>query len=142
MHRMVRHTMEPKMSITPSLFLRRALLADAVASAGTGLMMALGAGFLDRLLGLPTLLLTEAGIFLLPYAAFVGWMGTRGRLPEALVWLVIVGNAAWTLASIALLAWVAPTALGYAFVIGQALVVGLFAELQYMGLKRPLEAAA
>jgi hypothetical protein len=134
--------MEPTMSITPSLFLRRALLADAVASAGTGLMMALGAGALDRLLGLPAMLLTEAGIFLLPYAAFVGWMGTRSSLPEGLVWLVILGNAAWVLASIGLFLFVAPTALGYAFVIGQALVVGLFAELQYIGLKRPLAAAA
>lgn len=130
------------MSMTPSLFLRRALLADAVASAGTGLLMALGAGMLDSLLGLPTILLREAGIFLLPYAAFVGWMGTRDRLPESLVWLVIVGNALWTVASIALFVWTAPTALGYAFVLGQAVVVGIFAELQYMGLKRPLEAAA
>jgi hypothetical protein len=130
------------MSITPSLFLRRALLADAVASAGTGLLMAFGAGMLDSLLGLPKILLSEAGIFLLPYAAFVGWLGTRARLPEAVVWLVIVGNALWTLASIGLLVWTAPTALGYAFVAGQALVVGLFAELQYIGLKRPIEATA
>lgn len=130
------------MSITPSLFLRRALLADAVASAGTGLLLAFGAGMLDSLLGLPTLLLREAGIFLLPYAAFVGWMGTRARLPESLVWLVIVGNALWTVASVALFVWTQPTALGYAFVLGQAVVVGIFAELQYMGLKRPLEATA
>lgn len=130
------------MTITPSLFLRRVLLADAVASAGAGLLMAFGANFLTGLLGLPTMLLIEAGIFLLPYAAFVGWMGTRGKLPKALVWLVILGNAAWVLASIGLLVWLAPTALGYAFVIGQALVVGLFAELQYIGLKRPVAVAA
>jgi len=104
--------------------------------------MALGADLLASLLGLPTMLLTEAGLFLLPYAAFVGWMGTRDRLPEMLVWLVIIGNAAWALASIGVLIWLAPTALGYAFVIGQALVVGLFAELQYIGLKRPVEVAA
>jgi len=36
MHRTVRNTMEPTMTITASLFLRRALLADAIASAGTG----------------------------------------------------------------------------------------------------------
>lgn len=130
------------MTIAPSLFLRRALLADAVASAGTGVLMAFGASFLTNLLGLPEMLLREAGIFLLPYAAFVGWMGTRVRLPEGLVWLVIIGNALWTVASIALFVWTAPTALGYAFVLGQAVVVGIFAELQYMGLKRPLEATA
>lgn len=130
------------MMIVPSLFLRRALLADAFASAGTGVLMAFGAGMLAGLLGLPEMLLREAGIFLLPYAAFVGWLGTRARLPEAIVWLVIVGNALWTLASIALFVWTAPTALGYAFVVGQAVVVAVFAELQYMGLKRPLEAVA
>ena len=37
--------------------------------------------------------------------------------------------------------WVAPTALGYAFVIAQAIVVGVFAELQFVGLRRS-EAAA
>lgn len=111
------------MTITPTLFLRRALLADAVASAGTGVLMAFGAGFLTNVLGLPEMLLREAGIFLLPYAAFVGWMGTRARLPEGLVWLVIVGNALWTVASIALFVWTQPTALGYAFVLGQAVVV-------------------
>lgn len=130
------------MSIVPSLFLRRALLADAVASAATGLLMATGAGFLDSLLGLPTLLLREAGVLLLPYALLVGWLGTRASLPEAAVWAVIVGNVAWTAASLGLFIVLAPTALGYAFVIGQALVVGLFAELQYIGLKRPLDAIA
>ncbi len=130
------------MSIVPSLFLRRALLADAVASASTGLLMAIGAGFLDSLLGLPTLLLREAGVLLLPYALLVGWLGTRASLPEAAVWAVIVGNVAWTAASLGLFIVLAPTALGYAFVIGQALVVGLFAELQYIGLKRPLDAIA
>lgn len=130
------------MSIAPSLFLRRALLADAVASAATGLLMATGAGVLDGLLGLPTLLLREAGILLLPYALLVGWLGTRARLPEAVVWAVILGNVAWTAASLGLFVLLAPTALGYAFVIGQAVVVGLFAELQYIGLKRPIEATA
>ena len=130
------------MSIAPSLFLRRALLADAVASAATGLLMATGAGFLDSLLGLPTLLLREAGILLLPYAALVGWLGTRARPPEGAVWAVIIGNIAWTAASLGLFVLVQPTALGYAFVTAQAVVVGLFAELQYIGLKRPIEAVA
>jgi hypothetical protein len=32
--------------------------------------------------------------------------------------------------------WVAPTWLGYAFVLVQAVVVALFAELQFFGLRR------
>jgi hypothetical protein len=35
-----------------------------------------------------------------------------------------------------LFAFVAPTLLGYAFVIAQAIVVGVFAELQFIGLRR------
>jgi hypothetical protein len=133
--------METEMSIAPSLFLRRALLADAVASVATGLAMAIGADVLDVLLGLPTPLLQAVGVFCVIYGAFVGWMGSRARLPEAMVRIVIGGNALWVLASFALLAVVTPTALGYVFVIGQAVVVGLLAELQYIGLRRPLAAA-
>ena len=36
----------------------------------------------------------------------------------------------------------APTLLGYAFVIAQALVVAVFAELQFMGLRKPIAAMA
>jgi hypothetical protein len=37
--------------------------------------------------------------------------------------------------------WVAPTALGYAFVLGQALVVAILAECEYLGLRRSRPAA-
>ena len=43
-------------------FLRYALLADAVASGATGLMMIAGAGLLEGLLGLPVALMREAGL--------------------------------------------------------------------------------
>jgi hypothetical protein len=36
----------------------------------------------------------------------------------------------------------APTLVGQVFVIGQALVVGLFAELQFIGLRRARAASA
>ena len=51
---------------------------------------------------------------------------------------VIVANALWVVASIALLVsgQVTPTLLGYVFVIGQAIAVLGFAELQWMGLRR------
>jgi hypothetical protein len=132
------------MSFTPSPFLRRALLADAVISGGTGILMAASAGFVDGLLGLPAVLLREAGILLLPFAALVGWLATRERPPLGAVKTVIVVNGAWVAASLLLLVsgWVAPTLLGYAFVIAQALVVAVFAELQFMGLRKPIAAMA
>ena len=49
---------------------------------------------------------------------------------------VIALNIAWVIASIVTLAlFVSPNALGYAFVIVQALAVGLFAELQILALR-------
>src|ERR1041384_5285214 len=51
--------------------LRFALLADAVASGATGLMMIAGADLLTGLLGLPVALMREAGLVLVPYVALV-----------------------------------------------------------------------
>ena len=45
-------------------------------------------------------------------------------------------------ASVVLFGFVAPTLLGYAFVIAQAIVVGVFAELQFIGLRRQDAVAA
>ena len=127
-------------SFQPSVYLRTSLLADAAASGATGLLMIAGAGLLEGWLGLPAALLQTAGLILVPYVMFVIFAGTREGLVPAMVWTVIVANVLWTAASLLLLVggWVAPTLLGYAFVIGQALVVALFGELQYMGLRRGL----
>ena len=122
----------------PPVLLRRALLADAGISGGTGALLAAGAGPLSGLLGLPSGLLFWAGIVLLPFAAILVCLGTRARVSRAAAWIVVGGNVFWALASLVLLAtgWVAPTMLGYAFTIFQALVVALFAELQYFGIRR------
>ena len=48
---------------------------------------------------------------------------------------MIVANAIWAVDSIILLlSMVTPNALGYAFIIFQALVVAAFAEIQYIGI--------
>jgi hypothetical protein len=124
--------------INPSLFLRRAILGDAIFSGASALLLTFGAGALAPLLNLPETLLLETGLFLIAYAALVGWLGTRQAMPKALVIIVIAGNAAWTLASIALLfsGAVTPNLLGEIFVAAQAVVVGALAELQYIGLRR------
>lgn len=126
-----------------STFLRRALLLDAIASGATALLVIVAAGFLDGLLGLPAALLRGAGLVLVPYVAFVIYAGTREMISRPAVWSIITANALWALASILLLlsGLVAPTLLGYAFVIGQAAVVALLGELQYIGLRRPMATA-
>jgi hypothetical protein len=124
--------------IHPSLFLRRAILADAIFSGVSALVLTLGAGPLAPLLNLPEVLLRETGLFLIAYAILVGWLGTRQTMPKVLVAIVIAGNAAWTLASIASLlsGAVMPNMLGEAFVVLQAIATGVLAELQYIGLRR------
>ena len=119
-------------------FLRYALIADAVASGATGLMMIAGADLLTGLLGLPVPLMRESGLLLVPYVALVAFVGTRETIPFSAVKVIIALNALWVLGSVALLVggFVAPTLLGYAFVIVQAVAVGVLAELQIIGLRR------
>jgi hypothetical protein len=124
--------------INPSLFLRRAIQLDAIVSGAMALVLTLGAGEFAPLLNLPEALLRETGLFLIAYAAGVGWLGTRRQMPRVLVGIVIAGNAAWTIGSVALLfsGAVNPNLPGEAFVAVQAIAVGAFAELQYIGLRR------
>jgi hypothetical protein len=124
--------------IHPSVFLRRAILADAIVSGAMALLLTFDAGALAPLLNLPEALLRETGLFLIAYAAVVGWLGMRQSVPKALVLVVISGNAAWTVGSIALLfsGAVTPNLLGEAFVAIQAIAVGALAELQYIGLRK------
>jgi hypothetical protein len=124
--------------IYPSLLLRRALQADAIFSGAGAVLLTLGAGEFAPLLNLPEALLREAGLFLIAYAAFVGWLGTRAAFPKILVVAVVAGNAAWTISSIALIfsGAVTPNLLGEIALATQAIVVGVLAELQFLGLRR------
>jgi hypothetical protein len=124
--------------INPSLFLRRAIQGDAIITGAMAALLVAAAGLLGSLLSLPESFLREVGVFLIVYAALVGFLGTRDLMPRVAVWLVIIANAIWAIDSIALLftGWVAPNMLGQAFVVAQAVSVAIIAELQYVGLKR------
>jgi len=127
-------------TVRPSFpaLLRLALLADAAASAATGLLLALGGGWLRDLLGLPEPLMHYAGLSLLPFAALVGFAATRREPLRPVIWAIVVYNALWAIDSLVLLGagMVSPTWLGTAFVIVQALAVGGLAALQCTGLKQ------
>jgi hypothetical protein len=98
-----------------------------------------GAGVVGPLLGISESLLRYAGIILVPFAAGVYSLSTR-PVSRGAVLAVIVLNGLWVAGSVALLAagGIAPTALGTAFVVAQAVVVAIFAELQYAGLRRAM----
>jgi hypothetical protein len=124
--------------INPSLLLRRAIVGDAVITGAMAVLLVAAAGILSPMLNLPEALLRETGIFLIVYAALVGFLGSRALMPKLAVCLVIGANALWTVDSIALLftGWVQPNMLGQAFVLAQAVAVAVIAELQFIGLKR------
>ncbi|MBV5270328.1 MAG: hypothetical protein JZU55_11050 [Afipia sp.] len=124
--------------IHPSLFLRRALQADAIFSGVAALMFVFGASLFASLTNLPEVFLRNTGFVLVIYAALVGYLGTRPTMAKAAVWAVIAVNAIWALDSIALLAsgWMSPNLFGQALIVMQAVAVGVFAELQFIGLRR------
>jgi len=124
--------------IDASTFLRRALLADAIFSGIAALGFTLGAGAFAELFNLPDALLRETGLFLIAYTALVGWLASRAAVAKPLVLLVVIGNAAWTVGSIALLlsGTVSPNISGELMVVAQAIATGVFAELQYVGLRK------
>ena len=118
-------------------FLPRVMAADALSCAATGALQLGLTDTLARLTGLPATLLTGTGVFLLAYAALAAWMARRPVPRRGLVGLVVAGNAAWAAGGVALLAsgLVAHTALGAAWVLAQAVVVIVLAQLQWMGLR-------
>jgi hypothetical protein len=124
--------------MSASIFLRRVLALDSASCAMIGLLLCLGAAPLSGLFGLGERLLFGAGLLLLPLAAFIAWLASRPAPPTPLVWLVIVGNVAWTAESFLLISTESAriTALGTAFVAGQAVAVLGVTLLEYIGLRR------
>jgi hypothetical protein len=125
-------------SVQPSVFLRRVLLADAAVSAACGALMAFGARLLEPLLGIGAALLVPAGLALFPYAAYLVWLATRRSAPRVAVWLPIVLNVVWAADCLLVLfgGKYAPTLLGEFFIGAQIVTVLVFAELEYIGLRR------
>lgn len=119
-------------------FLRRVLAFDAVSCGGMALAMLAFGSMLAPLTNLPLGLLREAAWVLAPFAAFLGFLASRAQPWRPGVWIVIALNVVWVIDSIALLftGWIEPNALGVAFVVAQAAVVGVLAVLEYVGVRR------
>src|SRR5215204_3977469 len=124
--------------IRVSNFLRSVLLADAATCAVCGLLFVAGGAFLQNLSGLPAPLIFYAGLSLFPFTAFLIYAATRKSLSKTFVWLIIGLNLLWTIDSFLLLVspYVAPSAFGYVFVTLQAIGVLVFADLEFIGLRK------
>lgn len=133
-------------TIQPNRFLRNALRADAAVSGAVGVLQLALADLLAKVLELPSLMLTGAGLFLLGYVALLVVLARSARLWSGWIWIVILGNIAWALGCITLAfsREFAPSELGIAFLATQTVTVIVFAALEYRGLvgsERPIRAA-
>lgn len=119
-------------------FLRRVLQADGLVCGLAGLLLFAAASPLSDLLGLSVTFLRVVGAILIPYAAVLLYLATRDVVSRRGAWGVVAVNVVWALDSVGLLltGWVDPTTVGSVFIIGQALMVVAFAELQIIALRR------
>ncbi len=125
-----------------STLLKRVLILDAASCLGMGAALALGAGALSPLFGIDAAVVRGAGLALLPVGAFILWLGTRSEAPAALVYAVILGNAAWVVESLLLASSTSGiTPLGIAFVSVQAAAVAGLSLLEWLGLRQSRAAA-
>lgn len=124
------------LTVTP--FVRNVFLADAVVSGAAGAVMLLGGAWLQSLLQLPGWLMLSGGVTLLAYAAGVAWMSRRQALPRRLVWAVLAINVVWAIdcTALAFSGWMSPSLFGQFFLMAQVAAVLVFAELQYVCLRR------
>jgi hypothetical protein len=118
--------------------LRFALRLDAAGSGALGLLGLAAATPLADPLGTTVGALRGTGAFLVGYALVLVLLAARPAIPRAAAWAVVIGNTAWVLGSIgtAVAGRDTFTALGVAVVLAQAAAVAVFADLQWLGLRR------
>ncbi|QJY45701.1 hypothetical protein [Pseudonocardia broussonetiae] len=118
--------------------LRRALRTDAAASGALGVLALAAAPALVDLLGPPAPVLVGVGAFLVVFAAGLLVLAARPVVPRPAAWTVVLGNAAWVAGSVLATVVAGPslTGLGVAVVLAQAAAVAVFADLQWLGLRR------
>lgn len=119
-------------------FLRAVVWFDAATGVLLAALHLALTGTLAEWFGLPVGLVSASGLALIAYAVLAMAIASQRNTPRGLLWLLIVGNAAWFLASLALLlsSAVAPTVWGQAYLVVHVVSVGILAELQWFGVRR------
>ncbi|MER5968377.1 hypothetical protein ABT112_01270 [Streptomyces sp. NPDC002055] len=122
---------------TPDL-LRTSLRIDSWGTAAFGVLLLVGSPWLDGPLGLPASWSVPLGIAMLGGAAALALIAGYPRIPERLSATVVVANAL-SCPLLLLLAFsdlVPLTAAGTVFLVIGAVVVAVFAELEFVGHRR------
>lgn len=130
------------MSLTAQLssptVLRRVLAFDAISGAGTGVLHLLLASVLATWLGLPQALLQASGVAIFAFVLLAAWLARQATVPRGPLMVIVLLNVAWAIACawLALGGAVQPTPLGVAYLLVQAVVVLVLAELEWMGWRQ------
>lgn len=120
------------------LQLRRVLQANAIFSAVTGIALVSSPRPLAALLGVAPVFLWPTGIMLIAYGGLLWFAATRAKNYRRLAWIATILDALWVVDSILVLitGWLPLTQTGWWIIVAQAVTVGVFAELQYLALRR------
>lgn len=120
-----------------TMFLRRSLQLDGVASGLCGVLLLAGAGPVSALIGLfEPGIARVVGALLLVYAAALLWNGARATISRAEAMAAVVLNGGWVVGSAALILAGPLTTIGSLAVAAVAAAVLLFAALEVVGLAR------
>ncbi|MFC0624277.1 hypothetical protein [Kribbella deserti] len=125
-----------------SRFLTGVLRMDALASGALGLLLLLAGVVLEgpiglsALLGVPVGLSLGAGLFLAGWTAALVMIARHPAVRRTALREVIAVNAAWVVASLALIFAGDLTTLGIVVVAVQAAAVAVLADLQFASLRR------
>lgn len=117
--------------------LRKILIADAMVCVLSGLSLIAATGYWDSVTGIPSLEILVSAAILFPVGALMLWTGTRNTVPPVWVGVILAGNGIWILSSLTVLfGGIYPlTDFGWAFVAAQTVLVLIFTDLEYMGLR-------
>ena len=120
-----------------TMFLRRSLQLDGVASGLCGVLLLAGAGPVSALIGLAEPGLARVvGALLVVYAAALLYNGARATISRAEAVAAVVLNAGWVGGSAAVILAGPLTTIGNLAVAAVAAAVLLFAVLEVVGLAR------
>ncbi|MFD7664567.1 hypothetical protein [Streptomyces sp. NPDC059788] len=124
--------------------LRRVLLIDSWSTFAFGVVLLAGGGLLSEPLGLPVSWSVPFGIAMLGGAAALALIAGYPRVPTGPAVAVVAGNALSCVAMLVLaFSGLLPlTGLGSVFLAIGAVVVAVFAVLEFVGLRRYLGAGA
>ena len=131
-------------TVHPSPLLRLGLRLDAILSLAAAAAVPLLLEPLGASLGLDREHMIALAGFMFVWAALTGWMAGQAQLPAWSLWLTISLNLAWAPASLLLpaLGLFNPSPIGWTVLVAEAIAVLVFAELQWLGLRRSTREAA